>query len=74
MDPNDSFYAFDKKNLIRLSQLYQDVLLDLDRVMLDNWLDTYIIYLLTNSKFLEVKGISGIAQNIVETKNNILIG
>ena len=40
--------------------------------MLDNQLETYIIDMHRNSKFLVMKGISSLAQKMVETKKDIL--
>ena len=72
LDPSDSFSAFDKEKLIRLSQLYPNDFSDLDRVRLDSQLSTYITDMRTNSKFFRVKGISGLAQKMVETEKDIL--
>ncbi|RWR82286.1 zinc finger MYM-type protein 1-like protein [Cinnamomum micranthum f. kanehirae] len=71
LDPSDSFSAFDKEKLIRLSQLYPNDFSDLDRVRLDSQLSNYITDMHTNSKFFGVKGISGLAQKMVETKRDI---
>ncbi|XXG68310.1 hypothetical protein AAC387_Pa06g1426 [Persea americana] len=72
LDPSDSFSAFNKEKLVRLSQFYPDDFSDADRVMLDNQLQTYIIDMRTNSRFSEVKGISGLAQKMVETRKDIV--
>ncbi|RWR88789.1 zinc finger MYM-type protein 1-like protein [Cinnamomum micranthum f. kanehirae] len=72
LDPSDSFSAFNKERLVRLSQFYPDDFSDADRVMLDNQLQTYIIDMRTNSRFSEVKGISGLAQKMVETRKDIV--
>ena len=41
-------------------------------MILDNQLDTYIVDIRTNRKFLEVKGMSGLAQKMIETKKDIV--
>ncbi|XXG73538.1 hypothetical protein AAC387_Pa07g2441 [Persea americana] len=71
LDPSDLFSAFDKEKLIRLSQLYPNDFSDLDRARLDIQLATYIVDMRTNSKFFRVKGISGLAQKMVETERDI---
>ena len=72
LDPKDSFSAFDKIKLIRLSQFYPVDFSDSDRVKLSNQLATYIIDMCSNDKFSEVKGISGLAQKMVETRKDIV--
>ena len=41
-------------------------------MILDNQLDTYIVDIRTNRKFLEVKGMSGLAQKMIETKKDLV--
>ena len=57
LDPSDSFSAFNKEKLIRLSQLYPDNFFYSNRVRLGNQLATYIIDMRTNCELFEVKGI-----------------
>ncbi|RWR84890.1 Dimer_Tnp_hAT domain-containing protein/DUF4371 domain-containing protein [Cinnamomum micranthum f. kanehirae] len=72
LDPRDSFSAFDKEKLIRLAQLYPNDFSDLDRARLDIQLATYIVDMRTNSNFVGVKGIGGLAQKMVETERDIV--
>ncbi|RWR86320.1 Dimer_Tnp_hAT domain-containing protein/DUF4371 domain-containing protein [Cinnamomum micranthum f. kanehirae] len=72
LDPNNSFSGFKKEKLIRFSQFYPDNFSDSDRMILDNQLDTYIIDMRTNRKFFGVKGMSGLAQKMIETKKDIV--
>ncbi|RWR76195.1 zinc finger MYM-type protein 1-like protein [Cinnamomum micranthum f. kanehirae] len=71
LDPRDLFSAFDKEKLIRLAQLYPNDFSDLDRARLDIQLATYIVDMRTNSNFVGVKGIGGLAQKMVETERDI---
>ncbi|XP_077223358.1 uncharacterized protein LOC143856962 [Tasmannia lanceolata] len=71
---SDSFYAFDKEKLIRLSKFY---LKEFSKVQystkeLDNQLETYILDMRSNTHFVNLKGIGDLAEKIVEKGKHAL--
>ena len=59
--PNDSFSAFDKNKLIRLSEYYPEDFSPIDLLVLDDILETYIIDLCTDKNFERLRGLSDLA-------------
>ena len=72
LNPCDSFIAFDKQNLLRLAQFYPKDFSPIELMILNDQLETYIIDMRSISEFSELKGISDLAQKMVETKIHIV--
>ena len=68
LDPSDNFASFDKEKLIKLTQLYPFDFCSKEFDRLENQLDAYILDVHGNPKFANVKGISGLAQKVMELK------
>ncbi|XP_034213027.1 uncharacterized protein LOC117625601 [Prunus dulcis] len=64
LSPSNSFSAFDKAKLMRLAQFYPSDFPEHDIKLLEN----YIWDMSSNNKFTELKGITDLAQKMVETK------
>ncbi|XP_024031085.1 uncharacterized protein LOC112094463 [Morus notabilis] len=69
--PDDSFIAFDKRNLIELAKYYPKDFSVVELMVLENQLETYIIDMRSSEDFTRLKGISALAQKMV--KNLLLI-
>ena len=72
LNPCDSFIVFDKQKLLRLVQFYPQDFFPIELIILNDQLETYIIYMRSSSEFFELKGISDLAQKMVETKRHIM--
>ena len=72
LNPCDSFIAFDKQKLLRLAQFYPQDFSPIELMILNDQLETYIIDMHSSSEFSELKGISDLAQKMVETKRHIV--
>ncbi|XP_022883726.1 zinc finger MYM-type protein 1-like [Olea europaea var. sylvestris] len=68
--PDDSFSAFDKDKLIRLSKYYPKDFSKIQLMTLDDQLRNYIVDMRSNKEFRELKGLSELALKLVETKRN----
>ena len=73
LNPCDSFIAFDKQKLLRLAQFYPQEFSPIELMILNDQLGTYIIDMLSRSEFFELKGISDLAQKMVETKKTYCV-
>ncbi|XP_026416389.1 uncharacterized protein LOC113311804 [Papaver somniferum] len=72
LNPSDKFLAFDKGALIRLAKLYPTDFSQMDIMILDRQLDTFLADVLSSNDFSELFGISALAWKMVETKRNIV--
>ena len=72
LNPCDSFIAFDKQKLLRLAKFYPQDFSPIELMILNYQLETYIIDMRSSSEFSEFKGISDLAQKMVETKRHIV--
>ena len=70
LNPNDSFLAFDKNKLIQFAKYYPEDFSDIELIVLDDQLQTYIIDVRVSKQFLGLKNIGDLAQKMVETKKN----
>ncbi|CAN6567097.1 unnamed protein product [Malus baccata var. baccata] len=66
LSPNDSFAAFDKEKLLRLTQLYPQVFTEQDLLALEDQLDIYIHSMRSRSDFSQLQSISDLAKKMVE--------
>ncbi|XP_065630157.1 uncharacterized protein LOC136067790 [Quercus suber] len=62
LDPSNSFVAFDKEKLIRLAKFYPSNFLEIDILALDSQLQNYIFDMCSNDFFLELQGVSELAE------------
>ncbi|XP_024039563.1 zinc finger MYM-type protein 1 [Citrus clementina] len=70
--PNDSFAAFDKQKLLRLTEFYPNDFFPVDLVALETQLDVYIMDVSFDNNFSGIKGIGELARKLVETKKDQL--
>ena len=67
LNPSNSFVAFDKEKLIRLAKFYPSNFLGTDILALDSQLQNYIFHMHNNDLFLELQGVSELAEKLVNT-------
>ncbi|KAL0015263.1 hypothetical protein SO802_002332 [Lithocarpus litseifolius] len=70
LNPSNSFVAFDKEKLIRLAKFYPSDFLGTDILALDSQLQNYIFDMRSNNLFLELQGVSELAEKLVYTKKH----
>ena len=70
LSPNDTFLAFDKNRLIQFAKYYPEDFSDIELMVLDDQLQTYIMDVRVSKQFLGLKNIGDLAQKMVETKKN----
>ena len=70
LSPNDTFLAFDKNRLIQFAKYYPKDFSDIELMVLDVQLQTYIMDVRVSKQFLGLKNIGDLAQKMVETKKN----
>ncbi|XP_050251402.1 uncharacterized protein LOC126698303 [Quercus robur] len=66
---SNSFVAFDKEKLIRLAKFYPSDFLGTDILALDSQLQNYIFEMHNNDFFLELQGVSELAEKSINTLN-----
>ena len=67
LNPSESFVAFDKEKLIRLAKFYPSDFLKTDILALGSQLQNYIFDMRNNDMFLELQGVSELAEKLVNT-------
>ena len=72
LNPCDSFIAFDKKKLTRLAQFYPVEFSNVEILVLDNQLETYIVDLRSHDGFTSLKGINDLSIKLVEINKHIV--
>ncbi|KAL6522340.1 hypothetical protein OROHE_016893 [Orobanche hederae] len=70
LNPSNSFLSFDKSKLIRLAQLYPNDFSEMEIIILDHQLETYILDMQTSSDFSNLSGIGDLARKMVGTKRD----
>ncbi|KAK4599601.1 hypothetical protein RGQ29_009588 [Quercus rubra] len=70
LDPSNSFVAFDKEKLIRLAKFYPFDFLGTDILALNSQLQNYIFDMRNNDFFLELQGVSELAEKLVSTRKH----
>ena len=68
LNPSNSFVAFDKEKLIHLAKFYPFNFLGTDILALDSQLQNYIFNICSNDLFLELQGVSELAEKLVNTR------
>ena len=68
----DSFLAFDKEKLVRLTQFYPKEFSSLELMILFDQLDSYIIDMRSSIEFSNLLGIGDLAQKMVEMKKHVV--
>ncbi|KAL7001672.1 hypothetical protein U1Q18_052392 [Sarracenia purpurea var. burkii] len=71
LNPSDSFAAFDKERLIRFIEFYPKDFSDIERLAISDQLENFIMDVRSTLEFLDLKGISDLAQMMVKTRKNI---
>ncbi|KAM5552412.1 zinc finger MYM-type protein 1-like [Rosa sericea] len=71
LNPRNSFSAFDKEKLIKLAQYYPQDFSAHDLEVLDDQLENYIVDMRSNIEFSELKGITDLAQKMVQKKKDV---
>ena len=72
LSPCDSFVSFDKAKLIRLAQFYPLDFSNVELLVLDNQLETYIMDVRSHNEFTSLKGINELSVKLVETKKHVV--
>ncbi|XP_062017033.1 uncharacterized protein LOC133733428 [Rosa rugosa] len=67
LDPSNSFSAFDKLKLIQLARYYPNDFSTTDFMILEDQLEKYILDMRSSIGFSTLKGISELAEKLVET-------
>ncbi|KAK4585292.1 hypothetical protein RGQ29_022810 [Quercus rubra] len=70
LNSSNSFVAFDKEKLIRLAKFYPSDFLGTDILALDSQLQNYIFDMRSNNFFLELQGVSELAEKLVSTRKH----
>ena len=70
LNPSNSFVAFDKEKLIHLAKFYSSDFLGTDILALDSQLQNYIFDMRSNDFFLELQGVSELAEKLVSTRKH----
>ncbi|KAJ9545409.1 hypothetical protein OSB04_025116 [Centaurea solstitialis] len=70
LNPSNSFLAFDKNKLVRLAQFYPKDYSEMEIMILDDELETYILDMRTSSDFSNLHGTGDLTQKMVETKRD----
>ena len=65
LNPSNSFVVFDKEKFIRLAKFYPSDFLGTDILALDSQLQNYIFDMHSNNFFLELQGVSELAEKLV---------
>ncbi|XP_050255202.1 uncharacterized protein LOC126701110 [Quercus robur] len=68
LNPSNSFVAFDKEKLIHLAKFYLSNFLGTNILALDSQLQNYIFNIRSNDLFLELQGVSELAEKLVNTR------
>ena len=68
LNPSDLFVAFNKETLIHLAKFYPFNFLGTDILALDSQLQNYIFNICSNDLFLELQGVSELAEKLVNTR------
>ncbi|KAL4602959.1 hypothetical protein ACB092_10G090700 [Castanea dentata] len=70
LNPSNSFVAFDKEKLIRLAKFYPSDFFGTDILALDSQLQNYIFDMRNNDLFLELQGVSELAEKLDNTRKH----
>ncbi|KAK9986693.1 hypothetical protein SO802_031644 [Lithocarpus litseifolius] len=70
LNPSNSFVAFDKEKLIYLAKFYPSDFLGIDILAFDSQLFNYIFDMRNNDLFLELQGVSELAEKLVNTRKH----
>ncbi|KAJ9541078.1 hypothetical protein OSB04_027584 [Centaurea solstitialis] len=70
LNPSNSFSSFDKNKVIDFARFYPDDFSEIELLMLDDQLETYILDMQTSTDFSDLKGIGDLARKMVETKRD----
>ncbi|XP_061960084.1 uncharacterized protein LOC133681013 [Populus nigra] len=72
LNPSDSFFAFNKEKLLRLTFFYPSEFSIVDHMVLGDQLDMYIIDLRGDDEFSDIEDIASLAEKMVKTKKNLI--
>jgi hypothetical protein len=72
LDPKNSFSSFDIEKLVRLGDLYDQDFSILERAMLREQLETYIIHVRRHSAFATCEDIASLSIKMVETGKHVV--
>ena len=70
LNPSNLFVTFNKEKLIRLVKFYPSDFLRTDILALDSQLQNYIFDMRSNNFFLELQGVSELAEKLVSTRKH----
>jgi hypothetical protein len=72
LNPNDSFSAFNKENLIVFAHFYPNEFFIVDLMVLGDQLDMYIIVLRNNDEFFDIESIISLAEKMIKKNKDSL--
>nr|XP_009766042.1 PREDICTED: uncharacterized protein LOC104217471 [Nicotiana sylvestris] len=72
LNPVDSFFSFDIKKILRVTELYPDDFDENIMITLENQLATYIVNVRdVDERFSNLKGLSDLSEKLVKTKKHL---
>ncbi|KAI0487981.1 hypothetical protein KFK09_027804 [Dendrobium nobile] len=72
LNPNDGFHAFNKDKLIQMTQFYPTDFSLVDRAVLENQLDTYIMDMRSDDQFTSLKDVGSLAEKMIQSRKDII--
>ncbi|KAI0497384.1 hypothetical protein KFK09_020607 [Dendrobium nobile] len=72
LNPNDGFHAFNKDKLIQMTQFYPTDFSLVDRAVLENQLDTYIMDMRSDDQFTSLKNVGSLAEKMIKSRKDII--
>ncbi|XP_074592435.1 uncharacterized protein LOC141848289 [Curcuma longa] len=70
--PQNSFLAFDKQKLLKLTEFYSQDFSRFDLLILDDQLETYICDMRSNKAFQGLKGLGDLSEKLVMSKKSMV--
>jgi hypothetical protein len=72
LGPKNNFSRFDANKIIRLVEIYDADFFNIDRTMLSQQLETYILHVRRHAAFATCKYVTSLATNMVEIENHLV--
>jgi hAT family C-terminal dimerisation region len=72
LNPRDLFNTFDKKMLLKLASFYPSEFFNVNPIALGYQLETYILDVRSDKRFLDLKDLNNLSKKLVETQKSII--